>query len=75
MELVESLQIGNAEVSSGTSQVNGSNLKAGLKPAFKTNDFVLYNDDCLAVMDKFPDNYVDMIFADPPYCSTHLIQR
>lgn len=36
-------------------------------PVFKTNDFCLYNADCLAVMARFPENYVDMIFADPPY--------
>ena len=38
-----------------------------LKPVFKTDDFALYQDDCLRVMDNLPDNYVDMIFADPPY--------
>lgn len=38
-----------------------------LKPVFKTNDFCLYHADCLTVISKFPDNYVDMIFADPPY--------
>jgi len=41
--------------------------KDKLIPVFKTNDFCLYNADCLAVMSRFPDNYVDMIFADPPY--------
>jgi site-specific DNA-methyltransferase (adenine-specific) len=34
---------------------------------YKTDNVALYNDDCLEVMAKFPDNYVDMIFADPPY--------
>jgi site-specific DNA-methyltransferase (adenine-specific) len=34
---------------------------------FKTNDFCLYNGDSLEVLKRFPDNYVDMIFADPPY--------
>ena len=38
-----------------------------LRPVFKTDDFCLYKDDCLTVMSRFPDNYVDMIFADPPY--------
>lgn len=38
-----------------------------IPPVFKTNDFALYNEDCLEVMSRFPDNYVDMIFADPPY--------
>jgi site-specific DNA-methyltransferase (adenine-specific) len=41
--------------------------KESFHPAFKTDDFCLYNADCLAVMSRFPDNYVDMIFADPPY--------
>jgi site-specific DNA-methyltransferase (adenine-specific) len=41
--------------------------KENLNPVFKTSDFCLYNADCLLVMSKFPDNYVDMIFADPPY--------
>lgn len=38
-----------------------------IRPSFKTNDFALYNADCLEIMSRFPDNYVDMIFADPPY--------
>lgn len=41
--------------------------KENLNPVFRTSDFCLYNADCLYVMSKFPDNYVDMIFADPPY--------
>ena len=38
-----------------------------IKPVFKTNDFCLYKNDCLTVLSKLPDNYIDMIFADPPY--------
>jgi site-specific DNA-methyltransferase (adenine-specific) len=38
-----------------------------IKPIYKTNDTALYNNDCFEVMSHFPDNYVDMIFADPPY--------
>lgn len=38
-----------------------------IKPVFKADDFCLYQNDCLKVMAKFPDNYIDMIFADPPY--------
>jgi 16S rRNA G966 N2-methylase RsmD len=38
-----------------------------IKAIFKTKDFCLYQDDCLNVMAKFPDNYIDMIFADPPF--------
>ena len=37
------------------------------QPVYETNETVLYEGDCLDVMASFPDNYVDMIFADPPY--------
>lgn len=36
-------------------------------PFYKNEDFVLYNEDCLEIMSKLSDNYVDMIFAGPPY--------
>lgn len=38
-----------------------------LKPYFKDNNFVLYNDDCLKILEQLPANSIDMIFADPPY--------
>jgi site-specific DNA-methyltransferase (adenine-specific) len=38
-----------------------------IKPVFKTEDAALYVGDCLEILNRFPDNYVDMIFADPPY--------
>ncbi|MDR1198586.1 MAG: site-specific DNA-methyltransferase [Prevotellaceae bacterium] len=38
-----------------------------ITPAYQTADAVLYNNDCLDIMTHFPDNYIDMIFADPPY--------
>ncbi len=44
---------------------NGVNRS--IKPVFKTDDTALYVGDCLEVLPCFPDNYVDMIFADPPY--------
>jgi site-specific DNA-methyltransferase (adenine-specific) len=28
---------------------------------------VIYNGDCLAILESIPDNSIDMIFADPPY--------
>lgn len=37
------------------------------KPYFMNGDFVLYNGDCLDILNQLPDNSVDMIFADPPY--------
>ncbi len=42
-------------------------IQRSIKPIFKTSDFALYNEDSLEVMARFPDNYLDMIFADPPY--------
>ena len=27
----------------------------------------LFNDDCISLMGKIPENSVDLIFADPPY--------
>lgn len=37
------------------------------KPYFKSDDFVLYHDDSLKILEQIPENSVDMIFADPPY--------
>src|SRR5437879_5059355 len=42
-------------------------IQKSIKPILKTADFALYNDDSLEVMTRFPDNYVDMIFAYPSY--------
>jgi site-specific DNA-methyltransferase (adenine-specific) len=47
--------------------IAGDKVQRSINPVYKTTDTALYNDDCLAVMSRFPDNYVDMIFADPPY--------
>lgn len=33
----------------------------------KQKNFALYHGDCLEELKHFPDNYFDMIFADPPY--------
>jgi site-specific DNA-methyltransferase (adenine-specific) len=33
----------------------------------KSKDFFLYKDDCIKLLSEFPENCVDMIFADPPY--------
>jgi len=36
-------------------------------PYFYQDNFVLYNGDCLKLMEQLPENSIDMIFADPPY--------
>ena len=34
------------------------------------NPYELYNDNCLEVMKKLPENYIDMVFCDLPYGTT-----
>jgi site-specific DNA-methyltransferase (adenine-specific) len=43
------------------------NSTLNINPVFKTDDFCLYQGDCLGILPNLPDNFVDMIFADPPY--------
>jgi len=38
-----------------------------IKAYFKRNNFTLYHNDCLKILEAIPENSVDMIFADPPY--------
>jgi site-specific DNA-methyltransferase (adenine-specific) len=37
------------------------------RPYFKRPDFILYNIDCIELMEQMPEDSVDLIFADPPY--------
>lgn len=48
-------------------RIQGERQHEKVTPLLKRPTYVLYQDDCLKVMSKFPDNYIDMIFADPPY--------
>ena len=52
---------------SAIAYIVGNKGQRKIKPVYKTNEIALYQEDCLEVMKRFPDNYVDMIFADPPY--------
>jgi site-specific DNA-methyltransferase (adenine-specific) len=38
-----------------------------VQPVYKAENLVLYHYDSLEIMSSFPDNVLDMIFADPPY--------
>lgn len=49
------------------SYAKNSQSKNTIAPIFKTRDFALYHNECLEVISKFPENYIDLIFADPPY--------
>ena len=45
-----------------------SRLKeTGSRPYYSSPSAVLFNDDCLKILSRLPENSVDMIFADPPY--------
>jgi hypothetical protein len=46
--------------------ISQNGIRRSIKPVFKADDFVLYNEDCLEVMSRLPDNYVDMIFITLP---------
>lgn len=36
-------------------------------PYFESESGKLYNDDCIKILHTLPDDYVDMVFADPPF--------
>jgi site-specific DNA-methyltransferase (adenine-specific) len=38
-----------------------------IKPYFFSENAVVFNQDCLEVLNRIPENTIDMIFADPPY--------
>ncbi|MDR2482709.1 MAG: site-specific DNA-methyltransferase [Treponema sp.] len=38
-----------------------------IKPYFASDNTVIFNQDCLDVLSRIPENSIDMIFADPPY--------
>ncbi len=38
-----------------------------LKYYYKNPDFALIEGDCVQVLNDFPENHFDMVFADPPY--------
>lgn len=37
------------------------------EPYYKKDNFVLYQEDCLKILEQLPENSIDMVFADPPY--------
>jgi site-specific DNA-methyltransferase (adenine-specific) len=36
-------------------------------PFFQSKNAAIFNGDCLEILHSFPENCIDMIFADPPY--------
>jgi site-specific DNA-methyltransferase (adenine-specific) len=41
--------------------------EGGIQPCFESETAVIFNQDCLEILSRIPDNAIDMIFADPPY--------
>jgi site-specific DNA-methyltransferase (adenine-specific) len=41
--------------------------EAELSPCYLTENTAIFNQDCLEILSRIPDNTIDMIFADPPY--------
>lgn len=58
-----------------TKNENQPNSSLTFKPVFKTDKFCLYKGNCSTVLSEFPDNYVDMIFADPPYMFSNMFSN
>ncbi|MDR2477313.1 MAG: site-specific DNA-methyltransferase [Treponema sp.] len=56
-----------------TPEPNGRFLKNLAKPLkdfppfFQSKNAVIFNGDCLEILRSFPENSIDMVFADPPY--------
>lgn len=48
-------------------EISRNGTRKSISPVFIGKNFCLYNEDCLTIMERLPDNHVDMIFADPPY--------
>lgn len=47
--------------------ISNNDVQPNILPFYIDNNFLLYNNDCLEIMNFLPDNCVDMIFVDPPY--------
>jgi site-specific DNA-methyltransferase (adenine-specific) len=65
-ELITNMIFGNA-----IKEVEQKDTQPIAKPVFKTENIALYVGDCLEIMKQFPDNCVDMIFADPLFSNLH----
>jgi site-specific DNA-methyltransferase (adenine-specific) len=63
----QNMQEQNAELGALLEHISENTVQRSITPVFSTDDTALFNDDCLEVMARIPDNYVDMVFADPPY--------
>jgi len=61
--------VNKTKVSNGTADTSAKKSFLGINetPYFKTDNFELYKNDCIKILNQLPECSVDMIFADPPY--------
>jgi site-specific DNA-methyltransferase (adenine-specific) len=38
-----------------------------VEPYFSSDNSIIYNQDCLEILSRIPENSIDVVFADPPY--------
>ncbi len=44
------------------------NLQSGeIAPDYTDENTILYNNDCMKILQQIPDNTIDLICTDPPY--------
>ncbi|MDR2516232.1 MAG: site-specific DNA-methyltransferase, partial [Spirochaetaceae bacterium] len=46
---------------------NCANPLRNFPPFFQSKNAVIFNGDCLEILRSFPEDSIDMVFADPPY--------
>lgn len=47
-------------------------LKNGnITPDFTTENTILFNNDCMKILQQMPDNTIDLLVTDPPYHITN----
>jgi site-specific DNA-methyltransferase (adenine-specific) len=44
-----------------------ANSLKNFTPFFQGKNAVIFNGDCLEILRSFPEDSIDMVFADPPY--------
>ncbi|WP_165069725.1 site-specific DNA-methyltransferase [Desulfovibrio sp. ZJ200] len=47
--------------------INANTVSNTVEPDFKTSLGKLYHEDCIHLLKTLPDNYFNLIFADPPF--------
>ncbi len=57
----------NIDLENIINSLTQNGIQKSINPTLITQDTALYVGDCLEIMSRFPDNSIDMIFADPPY--------